>query len=79
MKIQRKRTKRLSPYIESELWEKEDLLLIIKYENCTEQQIPRPVDKRRRTVYYSGKKKKHTIKAQLMVNNHGCIIHKNRL
>jgi integrase/recombinase XerD len=32
IKIQRKRTKRLSPYIESELWEKEDLLLIIKYE-----------------------------------------------
>ena len=32
VKIQRKKTKRLSPYIESELWEKEDLLLIIKYE-----------------------------------------------
>jgi integrase/recombinase XerD len=32
MKIQRKGTKRLSPYIESELWEKEDLLLIIKYQ-----------------------------------------------
>jgi integrase/recombinase XerD len=32
VKIQRKKTRRLSPYIESELWEKEDLLLIIKYE-----------------------------------------------
>jgi len=32
IKIQRKKTKRLSPYIESELWEKEDLLLVIKYE-----------------------------------------------
>src|SRR6185437_9092968 len=43
-----------------------------------EQQIPRPVNKRRRTVYYSGKKKKrHTIKTQLMVNNRGgFIIHK---
>jgi hypothetical protein len=27
-------------------------------------------------MYYSGKKKKHTIKNQLMVNNHGYIIYK---
>ena len=27
-------------------------------------------------MYYSGKKKRHTIKNQLMVNNHGYIIHK---
>jgi hypothetical protein len=32
MKIQKKKTKRLSPYIDSELWSKEELLLIIKYE-----------------------------------------------
>lgn len=44
--------------------------------DSTEQQIPRPVDKRRRTIYYSGKKKRHTIKTQLMVNNRGFIIHK---
>jgi len=44
--------------------------------DSTEQQIPRPVDKRRRMVYYSGKKKKHMIKTQLMVNNHGFVIHK---
>ena len=44
--------------------------------DCTEQQIPRPVDNKRRTVYYSGKKKRHTVKTQLMVNNHGLIIHK---
>jgi hypothetical protein len=44
--------------------------------DTTEQQIPRPVDKRRRMVYYSGKKKKHTVKTQLMVNDSGCIIHK---
>ncbi len=45
-------------------------------DSTTEQQIPRPVDKRRRTVYYSGKKRKHTIKTQLIVNNHGFIIYK---
>ena len=28
--------------------------------DSTEQQIPRPVDKKRRKMYYSGKKKKHT-------------------
>jgi hypothetical protein len=44
--------------------------------DSTEQQIPRPVDNRRRDAYYSGKKKRHTIKMQFMVNNHGCIIHK---
>jgi hypothetical protein len=44
--------------------------------DSTEQQIPRPVDKKRRKVYYSGKKKRHTVKTQLMVNNHGLIIHK---
>jgi Helix-turn-helix of DDE superfamily endonuclease/DDE superfamily endonuclease len=44
--------------------------------DSTEQQIPRPADKRRRTVYYSGKKKRHTVKTQLMVNTHGLIIHK---
>jgi hypothetical protein len=44
--------------------------------DSTEQQIPRPVDKNRRKMYYSGKKKKHTIKNQLMVNNRGYIIHK---
>lgn len=32
MKIKKKKTKRLSPYIESELWSKEELLLVIKYE-----------------------------------------------
>ncbi|MFZ0655643.1 MAG: hypothetical protein WAM19_03255 [Nitrososphaeraceae archaeon] len=33
LKIKEKRTKRISPYLESELWEKEDLLNIMKYEN----------------------------------------------
>lgn len=44
--------------------------------DSTEQQIPRPVDKKRRKIFYSGKKKKHTIKNQLMVNNRGYILHK---
>jgi len=44
--------------------------------DCTEQQIPRPVDNKRKNVLYSGKKKRHTVKTQLMVNNHGIIIHK---
>ncbi len=49
--------------------------------DSTEQQIPIPavVDKRRKKVYYSGKKKRHTIKNQFMVNNRGHIIHKSVL
>jgi hypothetical protein len=49
----------------------------IAFIDSTEQyQIPRPKNKRKRKAYYSGKKKRHTIKTQLMVNNHGFIIHK---
>jgi hypothetical protein len=44
--------------------------------DSTEQQIPRPVNKRNRKMYYSGKKKRHTVKNQLLVNNRGFIIHK---
>ena len=44
--------------------------------DSTEQQIPRPTDKGRRKTYYSGKKKRHTVKNQFMVNNHGYILHK---
>jgi hypothetical protein len=43
------------------------------YRLYIEQQIPRPVDKRRRCrAYYSGKKKKRytAVKNQVMVNNH---------
>ncbi len=32
VKIKKKKSKRISPYLESELWEKEDLLTIVKYE-----------------------------------------------
>ena len=48
----------------------------LSFTDCTEQQIPRPENKRRKKTYYSGKKKRHTVKTQLMVNNCGIIIHK---
>ena len=48
------------------------------FTDCTDQQIPRPVDKRRKKNFYSGIKKKHAVKTQLMVNNPGLIIHKTR-
>jgi len=44
----------------------------------TEQEIPRPKNKRRRKSHYSGKKKKHTVKTQLLVNKKGVILHKTR-
>ena len=44
---------------------------------CTEQQIPQPANKRKQKIYYSlGKKKRHTVKTQFMVNNPGIIINK---
>jgi hypothetical protein len=46
--------------------------------DSTEQQIPRPVNKSRRKMYYSGKKKRHTVKNQIMVNNRGYTLHKAR-
>jgi hypothetical protein len=44
--------------------------------DSSEQEIPRPKNKRRRKSYYSGKKKKHTVKTQYMVNGEGTILHK---
>ncbi len=44
--------------------------------DATEQEIPRPGNKRRRKSYYSGKKKKHTVKTQIMANKKGWILHK---
>ena len=48
----------------------------IVFTDCTEQQIPRPEDKNKRKMYYSGKKKRHTVKNQLTVNKDGYILHK---
>ena len=51
----------------------------LSFIDCTEQQIqPRPENRRRRKTYYSGKKKTHAVKTQLMVNNQGLIIHKTK-
>lgn len=44
--------------------------------DSTEQEIPRPQSNRKRKIYYSGRKKKHTVKTQLMVNSEGMILHK---
>ena len=44
--------------------------------DATEQEIPRPKNKRKRKTHYSGKKKRHTVKVQLTVNSNGLIVHK---
>jgi len=46
--------------------------------DVTEQEIQRPKDKNKKRNYYSGKKKKHTVKTQYMVNKEGKILHKSR-
>ena len=46
--------------------------------DCTEQQIPRPKNKVRRRLYYSGKKKKHPVKNLYAVNQTGLIIYKSK-
>jgi hypothetical protein len=46
-------------------------------DSTSEQQIPRPKNNRKRKAYYSGKKKRHTVKTQIMVNNRGFIINKS--
>lgn len=50
---------------------------MISFLDATEQEIPRPKNRRRRKSHYSGKKKKHTVKTQLIVNKEGLIIHKS--
>jgi len=44
----------------------------------TEQPISRPKNKRRRKSYYSGKKKKHTVKLQVITNKDGLVIDKSK-
>ena len=44
--------------------------------DATEQEVPRPHNKRKRKTHYSGKKKRHAVKTQLTVNKNGLIIHK---
>ena len=50
----------------------------LAFTDCKEQQIPRPINNKRCKVFYSGKKKRHTVKTQLMVNNRDFILHKLR-
>jgi len=45
--------------------------------DSTEQEIHRPKNKIKRKNYYSGKRKKHTVKTQYMVNKKGIILHKS--
>jgi hypothetical protein len=46
--------------------------------DATEQEIQRPKDNKKKKEYYSGKKKRHTVKTQLMVNKEGEILYKSR-
>jgi hypothetical protein len=46
--------------------------------DSTEQEIPRPKDNKKGKEYYSGKKKRHTVKTQYMVNKKGEILHKSK-
>jgi hypothetical protein len=43
-----------------------------------EQPIPRPENRIRRKLYYSGKKKKHTVKNLYMINNEELILYKTK-
>ena len=44
--------------------------------DSTEQEIPRPKNATKRKTHYSGKKKRHTVKTQLTVNEDGLIVHR---
>ena len=46
--------------------------------DCTEQPIPRPKNRLRRRLYYSGKRKKHTVKNLYSANQKGLIIYKTK-
>jgi len=45
--------------------------------DATEQEIPRPKNKKKQKTHYSGKKKKHTVRTQLSVSFKGLIVHKS--
>ena len=50
----------------------------LAFVDCTEQPIPRPKNKLRRRIYYSGKRKKHTVKNLYTTNQKGLIIYKTK-
>jgi hypothetical protein len=50
----------------------------LAFTDCTEQPIPRPRDRIRKRKFYSGKKKKHTVKNLYTANQKGLIVYKTR-
>ena len=46
--------------------------------DVTEQEISRPKDTMKRKLYYSGKKRKHTVKNLYTVNEGGLIVYKTK-
>ncbi len=51
----------------------------IAFTDCTEQPIPRPAkNRKKRKLYYSGKKKKYTVKNLYTANQKGLIIYKTK-
>jgi hypothetical protein len=61
---------KISHFEKKRLSNKDDLSTIII--DVTEQRIERPVKDQK--IYYSGKKKRHTIKTEIQINKHGKII-----
>lgn len=51
---------------------------VMAFTDCTEQPIPRPKNKMKRKLYYSGKKKKHTVKNLYTANQKGLLIYKTK-
>jgi hypothetical protein len=51
----------------------------LAFTDCTEQPIPRPAkNRKKRRLYYSGKKKKHTVKNLYTANKKGLLIYKTK-
>jgi len=48
------------------------------FTDCSEQPIPRPKNRLRRRLYYSGKRKKHTVKNLYTTNQKGLITYKTK-
>ena len=50
----------------------------LAFTDCTEQPIPRPKSKKRKRKFYSGKKKKHTVKNLYTANQKGIVSLQNK-
>ncbi len=50
----------------------------LAFTDCTKQQIPRPKNRKKRRLYYSGKREKHTVKNLYTANQKGLIIYKTK-